>query len=60
MLLVKVTNKKEGQALRNWHKLILIASRKGKINLKHLQEINLRDVINKLYEKEEKLRIIRI
>ena len=59
-MLVKVTNKQEGKALRNWHKLILVASRKGKINLKQLQEINLRDVIEKLNMKNEKLRIMHI
>lgn len=48
LMLVKVTNKQEGKALRGWHKLILVASRKGKINLKQLQDINLRDVIEKL------------
>tara|TARA_B110000285_G_scaffold234843_1_gene313306 strand:- start:5496 stop:5819 length:324 start_codon:yes stop_codon:yes gene_type:complete len=56
LMLVKVTNKQEGKALRGWHKLILVASRKGKINLKQLQEINFREVINKLKQKEEKLR----
>jgi len=40
--------------------LILVASRRGKINLKQLQEINLRDVIDKLNEKEAKLRSLRI
>ena len=48
LMMVRMTNKQEGKALRGWHKLILVASRKGKINLKQLQDINLRDVIDKL------------
>jgi len=59
-MLTRVTNKQENRCLKRWHKLILIASRKGKIKLKQMQEINLRDVIDKLCEKEEKLRIMNI
>ena len=35
-------------------------SRRGKLNLKSLQEINLREVIDRLNEKEAKLHSLRI
>jgi hypothetical protein len=59
-MLVRVKNFRESRTLPRWHKLILVASRRGKINLKQIQEINLRDVIDKLNEKEAKLRSLRI
>jgi len=55
-MLVRIKNFAESSTLSRWHKLILIASRKGKLNLKNLQEIDLADVIAKLKQKEEKLR----
>ena len=60
LMLVRVKNFQESNTLHRWHKLILVASRKGKINLKQLQEINLRDVINRLNEKEAKLNSLKI
>jgi hypothetical protein len=59
-MLVRIKNFQESRTLPRWHKLILKASRRGKINLKQMQEINLRDVINKLNEKEAKLRSLKI
>ena len=53
---VRIKNFAESKVLSRWHKLILIASRKGKLNLKNLQEIDLADVVAKLKQKEEKLR----
>jgi hypothetical protein len=55
-MLVRIKNYAESNTLSRWHKLILIASRKGKLNLKNLQEIDLSDVIAKLKQKEEKLK----
>lgn len=34
MLLTRITNKQENRTLKRWHKLILIASRRDKLNLK--------------------------
>jgi len=59
-MLVRMNNFRESRTLPRWHKLILKASRRGKINLKQMQEINLRDVIDKLNEKEAKLRSLKI
>lgn len=60
LMLVRIKNFSESRALSRWHKLILIASRKGKLNLKNLQEIDLAGVIAKLKEKEGKLRQLRL
>ena len=56
LMLLRIKNFRESTTLSRWHKLILIASRKGKLNLKNLQEIDLTDVVAKLKQKEEKLR----
>jgi hypothetical protein len=55
-MVVRIKNFAESSTLSRWHKLILIASRKGKLNLKNLREIDLSDVITKLREKEIKLK----
>jgi len=55
-MLVRIKNFAESTTLSRWHKLILTASRKGKLNLKNLQEIDLADVIARLKQKEAKLR----
>ena len=59
-MMVRIKNFEESRTLSRWHKLILIASRRGKLNLKNLQEINLTDVIAKLKQKEDKLRKLRL
>lgn len=59
-MLVRIKNYAESRSLSRWHKLILIASRKGKLNLKNLQELDLTDVIAKLKEKEGKLRRLHV
>ena len=59
-MLVRIKNFQESRTLPRWHKLILVASRRGKINLMQLQEINLREVIDRLNEKEAKLRSLHI
>ena len=55
-MLVRIKNFAESSALSRWHRLILIASRRGKLNLKNLQEIDVADVIAKLKQKEQKLK----
>jgi hypothetical protein len=59
-MLTRMKNFKESRTLPRWHKLILKASRRGKLNLKQMQEINLREVIDKLNEKNAKLRSLHI
>jgi len=58
-MLVRIKNFAESNTLSRWHRLILVASRKGRLSLKNLQEIDLSDVIAKLKQKEEKLRLLR-
>ena len=55
LMLLRIKNFRESTTLSRWHKPILIASRKGKLNLKNLQEIDLADVVAKLKQKEQKL-----
>ena len=59
-MMVRIKNFEESRTLSRWHKLILIVSRRGKLDLKNLQEINLTDVIAKLKQKEDKLRKLRL
>jgi hypothetical protein len=59
-MMIRIKNFEESRTLSRWHRLILIASRRGKLNLKNLQEINLTDVIAKLKQKEDKLRKLRL
>ena len=48
------------QVNKRWTKLILKAQKKGYIHLKSMQEMDLKNVIRQLQEKEEKMRIMNV
>ena len=50
----------KSDVLKRWTKLILKAQRRGVINLKSMQEMDMQTMISQLKEKEEKLRIMNV
>lgn len=48
------------EVLKRWTTLILKAQRKGVINLKSMQEMDMQTIIGQLKEKDEKLRIMNV
>ena len=52
--MTRAHKKRKSTTLKNWHKLILCAARRGFISLKTVQSLEMRDIITKLEGKEKK------
>ena len=60
MMLIRIKNIQESRTLKRWHKLILKASRLGKVNLMKLGDLDLKTILQKLQEKDKKVKGLQI